>query len=95
MEDAMRKAAAAVCALAILLPATGLAAAPQADACAASLPPEAKTIYTEVSPSVAPGIDLRALVKEKVTAMVKAGQVSLSTARSSAVSAGKCLQMLQ
>ena len=85
----------AILALVILLPAAAHAAKPEADACAASLPPEAKTIYTQVSPSVTSGIDLRALVKEKVTAMVKAGTVGLTTARTSATTAGKCLVLLQ
>ncbi len=85
----------AVVVFALLLPATALAAKLEAAGCAATLPPEAKTIYSAVSPSVAPGIDLRELVREKVTAMVKAGTVAMSSARSSALSAGKCLQMLQ
>ncbi len=82
-------------AFALLFPATALAAKPEADSCAAILPAEAKSIYANVSPSVTPGIDLRALVREKVTAMVKAGEVGMTTARTSALSAGKCLQMLQ
>jgi hypothetical protein len=81
--------------LAVALPVAAHAAKPEADSCAASLSAEAKTIYTAVSPSVTAGIDLRALVKEKVTAMVKAGTVSMGSARSSATAAGKCLVMLQ
>jgi hypothetical protein len=85
----------AILAFALMLPVGAHAAKPEADTCAASLPAEAKTIYTAVSPSVSSGIDLRALVKEKVTAMVMAGTVARSTARASATTAGKCLVMLQ
>ena len=77
-------------------PSTALAAKPEAGQLRGhSLPAEAKTIYTAVSPSVTSGIDLRALVKEKVTAMVKAGTVGMGSASASATAAGKCLVMLQ
>jgi hypothetical protein len=89
------RSAAIIAMMAVLLPVAALAAKPEADSCADSLPAEAKTIYTAVSPSVTSGIDLRALVKEKVTEMVKAGTVGMGSARASATAAGKCLVMLQ
>jgi hypothetical protein len=79
----------------LLLPVAASASEAEADQCAASLSAEAKVIYDAVKPRAAASNDLQATVTEAVRSMVSAGQVSRSSARGSAQSAGQCLRMIQ
>jgi hypothetical protein len=63
-----------------------------ADACAAKLSPPAKKIYAASIGSVAPGIDLKELLRSKVRPMVMGGQLSRDQARPAAEAAGACLK---
>lgn len=65
------------------------------DSCAAGLPAEAKAIYDAAAPEFAGAADPRALVKAKVTDLVKAGAVWRSSARSSTLAAGGRLKQLR
>ena len=65
-----------------------------AEACAASLSPEAKAIYDAAAPEFVSSSDPRALVKAKVVDLVKAGAVQPDSARSSAMTAGGCLEQI-
>jgi multidrug efflux system membrane fusion protein len=65
-----------------------------AEACAAALPPDAKTIYDAAAPEFPSSKDRRALVKAKVADLVKAGMIQRDGARSSAFAAGGCLDEL-
>jgi hypothetical protein len=88
---------------AILLMATAVVTAPllaapavanrsAADACAAKLPADAKLIYGAAIGSVAPGIDLREMVRSKTRALVIGGKLSRGQARPAAEAAGVCLK---
>lgn len=63
-----------------------------ADACAARLSPPAKQIYAASIGSVAPGVDLKGLLRSKVRPMVMGGQLSRDQARPAAEAAGACLK---
>lgn len=63
-----------------------------ADACAAKLPPEAKQIYAASIGSVAPGADMKEVVRSKTRALVIGGKISRSAARPAAEAAGACLK---
>jgi membrane fusion protein, multidrug efflux system len=60
--------------------------------CAAGLSTEAKAIYDAAAPEFAASTDPRALIKAKVTDLVKAGAVRQDSARASAKAAGDCLR---
>lgn len=75
-----------------LLAATVLASRAGADACAAKLPADAKLIYAAAIGSVAPGIDLREMVRSKTRALVMAGKVSRGQALPAAEAAGACIK---
>jgi hypothetical protein len=77
----------------ILLLASGqaLAGKPEADACAANLQGDARTIYDATAKDVVAGVDLRAVVRKSVTDLVMQGIVAQSTAKPNAQAAGKCL----
>ena len=62
-----------------------------ADACAAGLNAEAKAIYDASIGSIGGG-NLKGVVTDATKSLVAAGTVSKSTARSSAMAAGACLQ---
>ena len=66
-----------------------------AQACAAKLQPEAKTIYDRAAPSVTPTTDLAPLLKSIVPGMVFSGDVKAGTARDSAIAAAHCLRDLK
>jgi len=66
-----------------------------ASRCRAGLAPEAALIYDAVLPQVTPKAVIRDVLRQKVRAMVKAGQVQESTARDSATAAGACFQALR
>jgi hypothetical protein len=63
-----------------------------ADACAAKLPPEAKQIYAASISSVAPGVDMKEVVRSKTRALVMGGKLSRDQARPAAEAAGACLK---
>lgn len=65
-----------------------------AEACAAKLSAEARTIYAAVAPKVVPGVSLREVVTEQTRALVIAGAVSKATARTAAEKAGMCLEKI-
>jgi hypothetical protein len=63
-----------------------------ADVCAAKLSPEAKQIYAASIGSVAPGADMKEVVRSKTRALVIGGKISRSAARPAAEAAGVCLK---
>ncbi len=86
----------AVClALALLAPTTALADQAAAESCAAALPAPAKLIYAAAAPDFAAAADPKGFVKSKVVALVQAGTIQRSEARSSAMAAGDCLKKLK
>ncbi len=84
----------AVLTLCTLMAGPALADQASADKCAAALSPEAKTIYAAVAPDYAAGADLKSLVTEKTRGLVKAGTISMGSARDSAKAAGACLKLM-
>jgi hypothetical protein len=82
----------------ILTAALSLSATPSfaskasADACAAKLSPEAKEIYAASIGSVAPGVDMREVVRGKTRALVMSGKLTRDQARPAAEAAGACLK---
>ena len=84
-----------IAALACALPAAASANRASAEACAASLAPEARLIFDAAAPSIAPNVEIRPVLEEKTRALVSSGRVSRSSARGSATAAGNCLRQLQ
>lgn len=85
--------------LAVLLPLATAAGSADADeaaanACAAQLPQDARTIFAAVLPQLSPGADLRSLVVSNTRRLAIAGTISRSNARASAMAAGKCLRLV-
>lgn len=80
-----------ICALPFAASANRIAA----DACAASLSPEARLIFDAAAPAITGGTEIRAILEEKTRALVAGGRVSRSSARGSATAAGNCLRQLQ
>ncbi len=74
-----------------LVSGSAIAGKPEADACAADLQGDARTIYDATAKDVVAGVDLRAIVRKSVTDLVIQGSVAQSTARTNAQAAGKCL----
>lgn len=66
-----------------------------AQACAAGLDPESKTIYDEVAPQVNASTDLRDVITASTRSLVASGKVARSSARTSAEAAGACLEKLK
>ncbi|HVZ53886.1 MAG TPA: hypothetical protein VG986_18100 [Pseudolabrys sp.] len=62
-----------------------------ADKCAAGLSAESKLIYADSIGSVAPGVNLRDIVRSKTRSLVFAGKVGRSGAQAAAEAAGTCL----
>lgn len=77
------------------LPMTASANRAAADACAASLSPEARLIFDAAAPAITPNAEIRPILEEKTRALVSSGRVSRSSARGSATAAGNCLRQLQ
>lgn len=75
-----------------LSPASSFAGKASADACAAKLSPEAKQIYAASIGSVAPGVDLREVVRGKTRSLVIGGKLTRDQARPAAEAAGVCLK---
>ncbi len=66
-----------------------------ADACAAKLNPDAKSIYTEAAPSMKPGADMRAVLTHVVMPRVMHGDMNRRTAEPRAREASECLALMQ
>lgn len=62
-----------------------------ADQCAAGLSAPSKLIYADTIGSVAPGANLRDIVRSKTRSLVFAGKVDRSGAQAAAEAAGACL----
>jgi hypothetical protein len=62
--------------------------------CAVSLTIDQRLIYETVLPDLTPEANLSALVRIKVTALVGAGRLPMSSAPDDARIAGRCLQMV-
>ncbi|MCW3005286.1 MAG: hypothetical protein JWQ20_4584 [Conexibacter sp.] len=76
--------------------APALAADPTAaDACAAKLNPDAKSIYTAAAPSVKPGADLRSVLTRVVMPRVMHGDMTRHNAEPRAREASECLELMQ
>lgn len=84
-----------IAAVICVLPITASANRAAADACAASLTPEARLIFDAAAPSITPTTEIRPVLEEKTRALVSSGRVSRSSARGSATAAGNCLKQLQ
>jgi hypothetical protein len=90
MNRAVLLAATAVAAPLLCVPA--LANRSAADTCATKLPADAKLVYAAAIGSVAPGIDLREMVRSKTRALVIGGKLSRGQARPAAEAVGTCLR---
>ncbi len=84
-----------IAAILALVAGPALADRAAADKCAAGLAPDAKAVYASAAPEFAGAPDPRALLKSKTQALVKAGTVSMGSARSAATAAAGCLKMLK
>jgi hypothetical protein len=87
-----------VLALALLMPIVVGASGARADsaaanACAAQLPKDARTIFDTTLPQLTPNADLRSLVIASTRKLAMAGTIDRSDARDSATAAAKCLQL--
>ena len=82
----------AACAALVLL-AGGMARADQAagNACAASLTPDGKAIYSAVMAAGDSG-DLRTIVTDTTKSLAMSGQIDRGNARANAQAAGQCLE---
>jgi hypothetical protein len=65
-----------------------------ASVCATSLTIDQKLIFQTVLPDVMPETNLSALIRAKVTALVTAGRLPMSSAPDDAKIASRCLQMV-
>ena len=65
------------------------------DACAASLKPEARTIYDATAPLVGIGQDMRQAMTATTSQLAINGKIDRATARESAQAAGLCLEKLR
>jgi hypothetical protein len=63
-----------------------------ADTCSAKLPANSKLIYAATIDSVAPGVDLKEVVRSKTRSLVIDGKVARSEAQAAAEAAGACLK---
>jgi hypothetical protein len=63
-----------------------------ANACAANLSTDARTIFDKTLPQFAPGGDLRELLTTNTRSLAIAGTISRSSARESATAAAACLE---
>lgn len=64
-----------------------------ANACAAKLPKDARTIYDATLPKVTPGADLRDVVTNSTRDLAMAGSINRGSARQSATQAAQCLRL--
>ena len=84
----------AVC-IAIILPAPALSDLAAAESCAAKLSANQMLIYRTAKPDITPSADLTTVVRPKVIALVKAGQLPHASAPDDATVAARCLKLLQ
>lgn len=66
-----------------------------ANACAAGLSKDARTIFDATLPQVGPGVDLRAVVTSTTRHLAMSGTIARDTARGSATEAAGCLKRAQ
>ncbi|GAB0119731.1 hypothetical protein [Acidisoma sp. 7E03] len=91
-----RRCAALLTAAPLLAPLAAHAADPAAaQACAAKLTPEAKSIYDAAAPKMTPTTDMRDLLKSTTFGLIMQGEVKQADARPSAMAAAKCLRNLK
>ncbi len=88
----------AALAVALLTPAVVCTRSARADtaaanACAAQLPKDARTIFDTTLPQLTPSADLRSLVTASTRKLALAGTIDRGDARQSAMDAAKCLQL--
>jgi len=86
-------------ALSLTLLVAGIAPAARADtaaanACAATLSPDAKAIFERTLPQFTPGADLRALLTTNTRSLAMSGSISMGSARESATAAAACLEQV-
>jgi hypothetical protein len=84
----------AVCAFAFLIN-PAVADQKKADACAASLPKGARTVFDAAAKDAITTADLRSLIESKTRALVMSGGLTRADARSSAEAAGECLKLIR
>ncbi len=65
-----------------------------ADACAAKLPANSQMIYAATVTDVAPGVDMRDVVRSKTRSLVMGGKLSRGEAEAAAEAAGACLKQV-
>ena len=65
-----------------------------ADACAAKLPANSQMIYAATVADVAPGVDLRDVVRSRTRSLVIGGKLSRGEAQAAAEAAGACLKQV-
>jgi hypothetical protein len=63
-----------------------------ADRCAAKLSADSKLIYSDTIGAVAPGIDLKEVVRSKTRSLVIGGKLGRAGAQAAAEAAGTCLK---
>lgn len=66
-----------------------------AQACAAKLTPEAKSIYDAAAPKMTPTTNMRDLLKSTTFGLIMQGEVKSADARPSAIAAAHCLRNLK
>ncbi|MDP2411786.1 MAG: hypothetical protein Q8M26_16055 [Pseudolabrys sp.] len=71
-----------------------LASRAAADACAAKLPANSQMIYAATVADVAPGVDLKDVVRSKTRSLVISGKLSRGDAEPAAEAAGACLKQV-
>ncbi len=70
-----------------------VALSPKAQECVTKLDPAGRMIFDASLSKMAPGKELRDVVKETTKALVKSGEVKRDAAKESAKAAGKCLRI--
>lgn len=83
--------AAAIVVAVLFAPAPSFADRVAADKCATGLSAESKLIYAASIVAVAPGADLKDIVRAKTRSLVIAGKVDRGGAQAAAQAAGACL----
>jgi hypothetical protein len=63
--------------------------------CAKSLAPDAMKVYQIAAPDIKADTDIRALLKAKLTPVVRSGEMTQDAARAAGQAAGPCLKALQ
>jgi uncharacterized protein YcfJ len=81
-----------------LLAAMGLASAawangPAADACAAKLTPDGKTIYAAIMAAKPTKDNLRSVAEHQTRSLAMGGKISRGNARDNATAAGECIKL--